>query len=163
VPASLRQELQKLDPATVRGAIERALAGDNESARVSAVKLLSDVDAFSRDGGCPDCAAAAVEARGARERLDTFLLGVVESVLRCLLMTGEPDKTAPRIVRLTLERIQADERLGQAAELLASARSVEAEVERRTRERTLERDDAIVARDEALARLAEFTGSPAGA
>src|SRR5512132_3514764 len=61
VPASLRAELRALDPAIVRGAIEKALAGANESARVSAVKLLADVDAFSRDGGCPVCAEAAAE------------------------------------------------------------------------------------------------------
>jgi hypothetical protein len=69
VPASLRAELRKLDPAVVRGAIEQALAGANESARVSAVKLLADVDAFSRDGQCPRCAEADGEAVGARERL----------------------------------------------------------------------------------------------
>jgi hypothetical protein len=72
VPASLRQELQKLDPAIVRGAIERALAGDNESARVSAVKLLADVDAFSRNGGCPVCAEAAAEAEAHARRTGSY-------------------------------------------------------------------------------------------
>jgi hypothetical protein len=58
VPASLREELRSLDPAIVRGAIEQALSGSNESARVSAVKLLADVDAFRKDdeAGCPRCA-----------------------------------------------------------------------------------------------------------
>jgi hypothetical protein len=57
VPASLREELRSLDPAIVRGAIEQALSGSNESARVSAVKLLADVDAFRKDDAArPRCA-----------------------------------------------------------------------------------------------------------
>jgi hypothetical protein len=54
VPASLREELRKLDPSIVRGAIEQALSGSNESARVSAVKLLADIDAFGRNGDKED-------------------------------------------------------------------------------------------------------------
>jgi hypothetical protein len=57
VPASLREELRSLDPAIVRGAIEQALSGSNESARVSAVKLLADVDAFRRTTRPAACAA----------------------------------------------------------------------------------------------------------
>lgn len=74
VPASLRQELQTLDPAVVKGAIEKALAGSNESARVAAVRLLADVDAFSRDGQCPRCVERDAEAAGAREKLAALLL-----------------------------------------------------------------------------------------
>jgi hypothetical protein len=72
LPTSLREELRKLDPAVVRGAIEQALAGNNESARVSAVKLLADVDAFSREGGCPVCAER--EAEGPAEALKLLAL-----------------------------------------------------------------------------------------
>lgn len=67
VAASLREELRKLDPSIVRGAIEQALAGGNESARVSAVKLLADIDAFSKDGDEEDRARAMAKA-GAEAR-----------------------------------------------------------------------------------------------
>jgi hypothetical protein len=74
VPASLRAELQTLGPKVVKAALEATLAGGNESARVAAVKLLADVDAFRKEGECPRCAVAAVEAEGAREKLDKHLL-----------------------------------------------------------------------------------------
>jgi hypothetical protein len=136
VPASLRQELQKLDPAIVRGAIERALAGDNESARVSAVKLLADVDAFRRDNLCSRCGATPesleAERAGSRQRLIELLC----------------DRAERRADRVEEQGIDPE---------------VEAEVERRTAELAGERDQAIPERDQALARLAEFTGLAAGA
>jgi len=72
VPASLRAELQKLDPAIVRGAIEQAFAGSNESARVSAVKLLADIDVYGgKNNQCARCGSTPeeleAEAVGARE------------------------------------------------------------------------------------------------
>jgi hypothetical protein len=148
---SLRQHLRaNLDPADVLEAVQRSLGGANESARVAAVRLLADLELYRQDdGGCPDCAARAVEAEGASERLDERLQGVVVAVFRALLVTGEPAITDPRIVRLTLERIRADERLGPAAAFLASTRTIEAELESRTAELALERDQA-------LARLSEF-------
>jgi len=70
VPESLRDELRNLDPKVVRAAIEETLAGDNQSAKVSAVKLLADVDAFSRDGGKEDRARERAKAGAeAREHL----------------------------------------------------------------------------------------------
>jgi hypothetical protein len=93
VPASLRAELQKLDPAIVRGAIERALAGDNESARVSAVKLLADVDAFRQGGECPVCAEreAEAEAHGekSREMILRLILGRAEHLVGDVLLEFE--------------------------------------------------------------------------
>jgi hypothetical protein len=66
VPATLREELRKLDPKVARAAIEQTLAGGNESARVSVVKLLADVDAFRKDGDeCPRCAAMKAEGPAA--------------------------------------------------------------------------------------------------
>ena len=57
----------------MRAAIEKALAGGNESARVSAVKLLSDIDAFGKDA-CPVCArTAAVDMTAVRAKLATLL------------------------------------------------------------------------------------------
>jgi hypothetical protein len=157
VHEGLRAFLQReVPPERVWQALEAAMLGSNEAARVSASKVLIDALSEGQAGGCPDCAARAVEAEGARERLDTMLLRVVESVLRCLLLTGEPAKTDPVLVRLTLERIRSDERLGQAAAFLASTRTIEEELESRTAELTLERDEAIATRDQALARLAEF-------
>jgi hypothetical protein len=67
VPESLRDELRNLDPKVVRAAIEQTLAGGNESASVSAVKLLADVDAFRKDGDeCPRCAAVKADGPAAR-------------------------------------------------------------------------------------------------
>jgi hypothetical protein len=57
VPLSLRERLRTgLDPATVLAAIQRSLAGGNESARVAAVKLLADLELYRQDGECPRCA-----------------------------------------------------------------------------------------------------------
>jgi hypothetical protein len=91
VPASLRDELQKLDPAIVRGAIEQALAGDNESARVSAVKLLADVDAFRKDGECPRCAEAAAEAEANSEKnREAIIKLVLDSVAQIIEADPHP-------------------------------------------------------------------------
>jgi hypothetical protein len=127
VPASLREELRKLDPAIVRGAIEQALAGNNESARVSAVKLLADVDAFGRkDNLCSRCGMTPedydAEAHGARERL----IALVEGRAERRDGAEQRDESDPEVLRA-------------------------------------ERDEAILERDQALSRLAEFTASTAGA
>jgi hypothetical protein len=61
LPEAERQSLREflrdgLDHETIRAAIERSLGGNNESARVSAVKLLSDLDLYGgRDGVCSRC------------------------------------------------------------------------------------------------------------
>lgn len=52
---SLRQHLRDtLDHETIKAAIERALAGGNESARVAAVKFLADLELYRKDGGKDD-------------------------------------------------------------------------------------------------------------
>jgi hypothetical protein len=108
VPASLRDELQKLDPAIVRGAIERALAGDNESARVAAVKLLADVDAFRKDGQCPVCAEREADAQTGRHRKR-----LIE-----LLTQGAPDEgeLVPRDEVEAMAETMAQERLAALRE-----------------------------------------------
>jgi hypothetical protein len=73
VPVGLREELAKLDPLVVRGAIEQALTGDNKSAQVGAVKLLADIDPFGK-GTCAACARnAAVDITEARAKLDRLI------------------------------------------------------------------------------------------
>ena len=94
---------------------------------MSAVKLLADVDAFSRDGGCPVCAERAADVAAGTHR--------------------------QKLLELLLGRAERREEEGVDPE-------VEAEVERRTEPGA---DQAFLERDEALARLAEFTGSTAGA
>jgi len=97
VPESLRDELRNLDPAVVRAAIEKTLAGGNESARVSAVKLLADVDAFRKDTDeCPRCAARKAEAEGpaARDRVNEWIARLVEGAVRDVFGTYDAD--APR-------------------------------------------------------------------
>src|SRR5262245_55138133 len=73
---SLRDVLRSdLDADLVKTAIERALGGNNESARVQAVRFLSDLELYRQDGECPRCAARAAdaEAGGHRARLIELL------------------------------------------------------------------------------------------
>ena len=120
VPASLRDELRNLDPKVVRAAIEQTLAGGNESARVSAVKLLADVDAFRKDGedACPRCAKfTAAASAEAQEKVWTMISRYVELSVRAELRTPEPtealrahqrdesnDSQANRLVREAVRR-----------------------------------------------------------
>jgi hypothetical protein len=83
VPASLREELRTLDPAVVKAAIEETLSSANQSAKVAAVKLLADVDAFKQSGDeCPRCAAWKAEAPGAAAKVDRMISRLVESAMR---------------------------------------------------------------------------------
>jgi hypothetical protein len=109
VPASLRDELRNLDPTVVRAAIEQTLAGGNESARVSAVKLLADVDAFRKDDAvCPRCARFTdAEAKAASAKLDMLLSTQITRVLQGELGgKGDNDNDAPmtRMVRAAVRR-----------------------------------------------------------
>jgi hypothetical protein len=92
VPQSLREELQTLDPAIVKAAIEQALAGGNESARVSAVKLLAGIDAFGREI-CPVCAEVAAEAEAHadenREMILRLIHGRAEELVDAVLLEFE--------------------------------------------------------------------------
>jgi hypothetical protein len=114
VPASLREELRKLDPAIVRGAIEQALAGGNESARVSAVKLLADIDAFRKDEavGCPRCAKfTEAESEAARAKVDELISRYVERAVRRELgvttYDEQSDSPAGKLVREAVRRALA--------------------------------------------------------
>jgi hypothetical protein len=108
VPTSLREELRNLDPSIVRGAIEQALAGGNESARVSAVKLLADIDAFRQDGECPVCAEREADAQTGRHRKR-----LIE-----LLSRGAPDEgeLVPRDQVEAMAEKMAQERLAALRE-----------------------------------------------
>jgi hypothetical protein len=68
---SLREALRGLDPETVKAAVEQALTGGNESARVGAVRLLADLEPFSR--GCPECEARKAEAPDIEAKLIDLL------------------------------------------------------------------------------------------
>jgi len=130
VPASLREELHQLDPAIVRGAIERALAGNNESARVAAVKLLADVDAFREDDQCRLCAEreAEAEARGeeSREMILRLILGRAEQLVGDVLLEFEhslEDGTLmPDVRRRLLDALAAvNERVDYAGRVHSTA------------------------------------------
>jgi hypothetical protein len=82
---SLRQFLRDgLDHETIKAAIERSLAGGNESARVACVKFLSDLELYRKDGGdeCPRCAAAKADGPAARARVNEWIAGLVEGAVR---------------------------------------------------------------------------------
>jgi hypothetical protein len=134
---SLRDVLrEQLDHGKVKAAIEQSLAGGNESARVSAVKFLADLELYRKDGDeCPVCAKRKGEAGDVRERL-------------AALLNGRADRS--RAARARGARMAREGRDGRA---LSDNELAGAELERAVAERTadLERE-----RDEALARLQEF-------
>jgi hypothetical protein len=106
VPQSLREELRSLDPAVVRGAIEQALSGSNESTRVAAVKLLADVDAFSREGAAERDFREAIKAEQEQHREEaTRMLRklVVDAVVSIVL--GENLSTRPAWVSTLAENL----------------------------------------------------------
>jgi hypothetical protein len=72
---SLREFLRDgLDHETIKAAIERSLAGGNESARVACVKFLSDLELYRKDGDeCPRCAAVKAEGPATRERINEWI------------------------------------------------------------------------------------------
>jgi hypothetical protein len=90
---SPRQHLRdKLDHATVVEAVERSLAGGNESARVAAVKFLADLELYRRDSeGCPVCAEAEAQREASSDK-DRELLSklVLDSVVEILEDSPHP-------------------------------------------------------------------------
>jgi hypothetical protein len=81
---SLRQHLRaNLAPASVLEAMQRSLAGGNESARVAAVKLLADLELYRKEGDeCPRCAAIKAEGPDVQERIAQRLEAMVEYAVR---------------------------------------------------------------------------------
>jgi hypothetical protein len=79
LPAGARESLRQflrdgLDRETIKAAIERSLAGGNESARVAAVKFLADLELYRQDGDEEDRIAAGQKAAAeAREYLSREL------------------------------------------------------------------------------------------
>ena len=108
---SLRQFLRDgLDHETIKAAIERSLAGGNESARVACVKFLSDLELYRQDGDeCPRCAAWKAEAPAAREQVWQMVSRYVEQSVRSELGISRPvdernDSQASRLVREAVRR-----------------------------------------------------------
>jgi hypothetical protein len=81
---SLRQFLRDgLDHETIKAAIERSLAGGNESARVACVKFLSDLELYRKDGDeCARCAARAAAAPTAWPKIEQLLSMQITSVVQ---------------------------------------------------------------------------------
>jgi hypothetical protein len=81
---SLREFLRDgLDHETIKAAIERSLAGGNESARVACIKFLSDLELYRKDGdvralvidaeqGCARSSAGSARRRSRRARTSTI-------------------------------------------------------------------------------------------
>jgi hypothetical protein len=108
---SLRQFLRDgLDHETIKAAIERSLAGGNESARVACVKFLSDLELYRQDGDeCPRCAAWKAQAPAAREEVWQMVSRYVEQSVRSELGVGRPvdernDSQASSLVRDAVRR-----------------------------------------------------------
>jgi hypothetical protein len=71
---SLREKLRdQLDHNLVKTAIERALAGGNESARVAAVKFLADLELYKADGDLDWRERMKGELAAAREQFDELV------------------------------------------------------------------------------------------
>jgi hypothetical protein len=101
---SLREALRGLDPEKVKAAVEQSLAGGNESARVSAVRLLADLEPF-RDG-CPACAEREREASAVAEQAELKLGGLVVACIRAILV-GDLE-TAPGFARIAADQLDDD-------------------------------------------------------
>jgi hypothetical protein len=81
---SLRQFLREgLDHEAIKAAIERSLAGGNESARVACVKFLSDLELYRKDGDeCPRCAKRSEAAPYAWGKIEQLLSMQIASVVQ---------------------------------------------------------------------------------
>jgi hypothetical protein len=82
---SLREFLREgLDHETIKAAIERSLAGGNESARVACVKFLSDLELYRKTSDeCPRCAKfTEAESAEARAKVDELIARMVEGAVR---------------------------------------------------------------------------------
>jgi hypothetical protein len=109
---SLRQHLREtLDHETIKAAIERALAGGNESARVAAVKFLADLELYRKDDsdGCPRCAKLTAAASAeSRERINEWIARLVEHAVRAEVvgeMENEQNSSqATRLVRAAVRK-----------------------------------------------------------
>jgi hypothetical protein len=83
----LVEALRGLDPEKVKATAEELLAGANQTATVAIIRLLADLQPFSREGGCPVCAERETAAPD------------VEAKLLDLLARSEPErKTTVRAV-----------------------------------------------------------------
>jgi hypothetical protein len=82
--ASLREQLRRgLDPAVVVAAANDILAGENQSARTSMVRFLSDLELYRREGDeCPKCTAWKAAAPDAAAKFDHLIERHVEGVLQ---------------------------------------------------------------------------------
>jgi hypothetical protein len=121
---SLREFLRDgLDRETIKAAIERSLAGGNESARVACVKFLSDLELYREDGEeCPRCAAVKAEGPAAREKVNDMIARLVEHAVRAEVV-GETENEqnssqATRLVRAAVRKglVGHEERLEAAVE-----------------------------------------------
>jgi hypothetical protein len=116
LPETERQSLREflrdgLDHETIKAAIERSLAGSNESARVACVKFLSDLELYRQNDGdeCPRCAAWKAEAPAARDKVWEMISRYVEHSVRSELGVSRPvdarnDSQASRLVREAVRR-----------------------------------------------------------
>jgi hypothetical protein len=114
LPEGERQSLPQflrdgLDHETIKAAIERSLAGGNESARVACVKFLSDLELYRKDGDeCPRCAAVKAEGPANRQKVNEMIARLVEHAVRAELV-GQPEEEqdssqASRLVRAAVRK-----------------------------------------------------------
>jgi hypothetical protein len=128
VPASLREELRTLDPAVVKVAVEEALAGSNQSAKIAAVKLLADVDAFSREGAAERdfrlevAAEAKAYAESGRHEIEKLVVDAVVSIV-----LGEDLATRPAWVSTLAANLDGHVN-ARIAELKAECIALDAEL-----------------------------------
>jgi hypothetical protein len=91
---SLREKLRdQLDHNLVKTAIERALAGGNESARVAAVKFLADLELYKADGDLDWRERMKGELAAAREQFDELVRRHVQ------VAGGEGERLRPAVPR----------------------------------------------------------------
>src|SRR5512133_559058 len=119
LPERERQSLREflgdgLDHDVILGAVQQALAGGNESARVACVKFLSELELYRKDGDeCPRCAAMKAEGPANRAAVDQMISRLVEFAVKDEFGVARPggrerhdrnDSQVMRLVRAAVRR-----------------------------------------------------------
>jgi hypothetical protein len=91
-------------------AIERSLAGGNESARVACVKFLSDLELYRKEGDeCPRCAAWKAESKDSQDKVWEMISRYVEHSVRSELGVGRPVESGTTFRRASSSATQFGE------------------------------------------------------
>jgi hypothetical protein len=98
--------LAEVHPERIWNALEMAMTGQNESARVQASRVVMDALSAARPEGCPTCRERHAEAPAVRERAEQRLFALVAESIRAIL-SGNLEH-APAFAALAADQLDAD-------------------------------------------------------